>query len=109
MVDLKQFRKVNKLSQNTIAAFLDVSTGFVSHVETGRCPLPEKMADSLINNNRGWVVPEGAAVPETASAYSETAQNWPSIVAALSAKIGEQNSQIDRLLSIVEQLTSQKK
>ena len=109
MVDLKQFRKVNKLSQNTIAAFLDVSTGFVSHVETGRCPLPEKMADSLINNNRGWVVPEGAMVAEPQAPYGTSAQNWPSIVADLSAKIGEQNSQIDRLLSIVEQLTSQKK
>lgn len=109
MVDLKQFRKANKLSQNTIAAFLDVSTGFVSHVETGRCPLPEKMADSLINNNRGWVVPDGAMVAEPQAPYSASAQNWPSIVADLSAKIGEQNSQIDRLLSIVEQLTSQKK
>lgn len=109
MVDLKQFRKVNKLSQNTIAAFLDVSTGFVSHVETGRCPLPEKMADSLINNNRGWVVPEGEMVAEPQAPYGSSSQNWPSIVADLSAKIGEQNSQIDRLLSIVEQLTSQKK
>ena len=109
MVDLKQFRKVNKLSQNTIAAFLDVSTGFVSHVETGRCPLPEKMAETLINNNRGWVVPDGGMVAEPQAPYGSSAQNWPSIVADLSAKIGEQNSQIDRLLSIVEQLTSQKK
>ena len=109
MVDLKQFRKANKLSQNTIAAFLDVSTGFVSHVETGRCPLPEKMAETLINNNMGWVVPDGAMVAEPQAPYGSSAQNWPSIVADLSAKIGEQNSQIDRLLSIVEQLTSQKK
>ena len=109
MVDIKQFRKANKLTQGDVANYLGISVAFLSAAETGRANFPDKYADSLINNNRGWVVPEVAAVPETASAYSETSQNWPSIVADLSAKIGEQNSQIDRLLSIVEQLTSQKK
>ncbi len=109
MIDLKQFRKVNKISRSEMAAFFGVSEPFISQIENGRSKLPESKADLLINNNRGWVVAEGAMVAEPQAPYGSSAQNWPQVVADLSAKIGEQNSQIDRLLSIVEQLTSQKK
>ena len=109
MVDLKAFRKANKLGQNELADFLGISAVFVSHIENGRSKLPERCVELLQNNDRGWVFPDGAMVAEPQAPYGQTAQNWPSIVADLSAKIGEQNSQIDRLLSIVEQLTSQKK
>lgn len=101
------------MSQNTIAAFLDVSTGFVSHVETGRCPLPEKMAETLINNNRGWVVPDGIAqMGDNSIAKVDDVGMLAAIVAkidAQNARFEEQNRQIDRLLTIVEQLTQQKK
>ena len=75
--------------------------------------MPKKYVDLLINNDRGWQIigidTYNNKVAEPQAPYSASSQNWPSIVADLSAKIGEQNSQIDRLLSIVEQLTSQKK
>ena len=109
MVDIKQFRKANKLTQGDVANYLGISVAFLSAAETGRANFPDKYADLLINNNKGWLVPEGAMVAEPQAPYGSSSQNWPSIVADLSAKIGEQNSQIDRLLSIVEQLTSQKK
>lgn len=109
MVDLKAFRKANKLGQNELADYLGISAVFVSHIENGRSKLPEYIAERLTNNDRGWVVPDGSAVAEPVPTYGQTAQNWPAIVADLSAKIGEQNAQIDRLLTIVEQLTAGKK
>lgn len=109
MIDLKQFRKVNRLGQAEVAAFLGVTVPSVSAYETGRAFLSKENEQKLLNNNRGWLVPSAQMVAEPQAPYGQTAQNWPSIVADLSAKIGEQNSQIDRLLSIVEQLTSQKK
>lgn len=112
MVDLKAFRKANKLGQNELADYLGISAVFVSHIENGRSKLPEYIAERLTNNDRGWVVPDGSAVSESVPTCGQTAQNWPAIVADLSAKIGEQNAllgeqnaQIDRLLTIVEQLT----
>lgn len=109
MIDLKQFRKANRLGQSEVAAFLGVTVASISQYETGRCLLSKENEQKLLNNDRGWVVSDGAMVAEPQAPYGSSAQNWPSIVADLSAKIGEQNSQIDRLLSIVEQLTSQKK
>ena len=105
MIDLNQFRKTNKITRSEMAAFFGVSEPFISQIENGRSKLPESKADLLINNNKGWLVPEGAMVAEPQAPYGTSAQNWPSIVADLSAKIGEQNSQIDRLLSIIETLT----
>lgn len=109
MIDLKQFRKTNRLGQSEVAAFLGVTVASISQYETGRCLLSKENEQKLLNNNRGWLIPDAAMVAEPQAPYGQTSQNWPSIVADLSAKIGEQNSQIDRLLSIVEQLTAQKK
>ena len=109
MVDLKTFRKANNLKQKEVADFLGVGIAFVSAFETGRSKMPDYIAERLTNNDRGWVVPDGSAVSESVPTCGQTAQNWPAIVADLSAKIGEQNAQIDRLLTIVEQLTAGKK
>ena len=113
MVDLKQFREANNLKQSEVADYLGVKTAFFSAMERGRSKLPKKYIDLLINNDRGWQIigidTYNNKVAEPQAPYGSSSQNWPSIVADLSAKIGEQNSQIDRLLSIVEQLTSQKK
>lgn len=92
-----------------MAAFFEVSEPFISQIENGRAKLPERCIEMLQNNGRGWVVPEGGEAIEQLATYGKTAQNWPEIVADLSAKIGEQNNQISRLLTIVEQLTSAEK
>lgn len=109
MIDLKLFRKANKITRSELAAFFGVSEPFISQIENGRSKLPESKADLLINNDRGWLIPDTSKAPEAMAPYSRSFQDWPSVVADLSAKIGEQNTQIDRLLTIVEQLTAQKK
>ena len=56
MIDLKEFRKSNGLTQAVVAEYLGVSEPFISRVESGRDPLPEDKLDKLIKNDRGWVV-----------------------------------------------------
>ena len=97
------------MKQNDVADYLGVSFGFISQIERGERKVSEAIVERLKNNDRGWLVPSAQMVSETASVYSNKPQDWPSVVADLSAKIGEQNTQIDRLLTIVEQLTAQKK
>jgi predicted transcriptional regulator len=38
--DFKHFRLKNRLTQEELAGMLDISTGCVSHYETGRQPIP---------------------------------------------------------------------
>ena len=109
MIDLKLFRKVNKIGQAELAAFLGVTVPSISAYETGRSNLSKESENRLINNTRGWKVPDAVMVPDDAIVYSEKNQNWPAIVSELSARLDAQNTQIDRLLTIVEQLTTQKK
>lgn len=104
MIDLKQFRRKNNLGQSDIASFLSISVSAVSAFETGRAHLGIEHEKKLLNNDRGWIV-EGVEMAEQESQPSD----WPAIFADLSAKFGEQNKQIDRLLTIVEQLTAEKK
>lgn len=104
MIDLKLFREENNLKQGEVADYLGVSIGFISQIERKKAKLSRAQEKSLVNNDRGWIV-EGAEMVEAESQPSD----WPAIFADLSAKVGEQNKQIDRLLTIVEQLTAEKK
>lgn len=112
MIDLKAFRKENKLKQTEVADFLGVSFGFISQIERGERKLPEAFADRLLQNDRGWVTDGIAQMGDNAIAKVEEGGMLAAIVAkidAQNARFEEQNRQIDRLLTIVEQLTQQKK
>lgn len=112
MIDLKAFRKENKLKQTEVADFLGVSFGFISQIERGERKLPEAFADRLLQNDRGWVTDGIAQMGDNAIAKVDDGGMLAAIVAkidAQNARFEEQNRQIDRLLTIVEQLTQQKK
>lgn len=56
MIDLKEFRKCNGLSQKDVAEFLGVSRSFIGQVEAGFSKLPSDKTDKLLANDHGWDV-----------------------------------------------------
>ena len=56
MIDLKGFRKQNKLSQKDLAEALGVSRSFIGQVEAGFSKLPDDKLDKLLANTNGWDV-----------------------------------------------------
>lgn len=115
MVDLKRFRKVNKITRSEMADFFGVSEPFISQIENGRAKLPERCFELLTNNDRGWLTDGIAQMGDNAIAKVAKVDDGGMLAAivakidAQNARFEEQNRQIDRLLTIVEQLTQQKK
>lgn len=115
MIDLKQFRKANRIGQSDVADFLGVTVASISQYETGRCLLSKENEQKLLNNDRGWVTDGIAQMGDNAIAKVAKADEGGMLAAivakidAQNARFEEQNRQIDRLLTIVEQLTQQKK
>ena len=54
MIDIKQFRKRNKLKQEELAEYLGVTRAFISMVETGASKLPTEKLNLLVSNPHGW-------------------------------------------------------
>lgn len=52
MIDIKQFRKDNKLSQVELAAILGCTQGFISSLERNRRPVPDEIITKLISSNK---------------------------------------------------------
>ena len=59
-IDLREFRKNNKLSQKELAAFLGVTCGFISLIENGRAKLPNDKIEKLRveGKEKGWNISE---------------------------------------------------
>ena len=54
MIELKDFREINNLTQSELAKFLGVGNSFISQVEKGKSNLPENQFTKLLNNTNGW-------------------------------------------------------
>lgn len=54
MNKLKRFRAENNLLAKDLAAYLGVSKGYVSRMESDADPLPQNQLRKLLNNDRGW-------------------------------------------------------
>ena len=55
-IELKKFRKSNKLTQIDIATYLGVSREFISMVEHGKSKLPLNHLEKIFSNEKGWDV-----------------------------------------------------
>ena len=56
-LNLRLFRKANKLTQDAVADYLGVTKGFISPVETGKSSLPEDKLQKLLDNPQ-WSLDE---------------------------------------------------
>lgn len=54
-MNLKQFRKLNGISQQELAAYLGVGQSFISQIERGISPLPDSVLDK-IKANPDWTI-----------------------------------------------------
>lgn len=54
MINLKAFRKANRIKQEDLANYLKVSRGFISLVEIGSSKLPEDKLEKILANEFGW-------------------------------------------------------
>lgn len=70
-IDLKAFRKANKISQIELAEFLEVGQSFISQIEKGTRPLPSEYISRLTANSN-W--------DTSMLTFSPEEQEWKSIV-----------------------------
>lgn len=54
MIDIRAFRRANRLKQEELAEFLGVTRAFVSMVENGTSKLPQDKLNLLLSNQKGW-------------------------------------------------------
>lgn len=54
MIQLKQFRKANNLTQDMLGDYLEMKKSFISKIENGKEKLPERKLQKLLANNKGW-------------------------------------------------------
>lgn len=50
-IDIKEFRRKNKLTQKQFAAYLGVGQGFVSQMENGINPIPAKYIRKILDDS----------------------------------------------------------
>ena len=53
-IDLKGFRKANRITQVELADYLGVSNSFISQIENGERDLPENQLSKILLNQMGW-------------------------------------------------------
>ena len=56
MIELKEFRKVNNLTQDELGDYLGIKKSFISRIEHGAALLPEDKFNKLLANDKGWDV-----------------------------------------------------
>lgn len=121
MADLKAFRKANKLTQEQVAEYLGIKKPFICKIETGREAFPDKHLQKLIDNEFGWdvemlrkhiersgdniVTGNGNAVGNN-SVNTATDAKLIAEIAAQRRLTEKSQEQIDRLLGIIEKLST---
>ena len=101
-IDLKAFRKANKISQVELAEYLSVGQPFISQVEKGTRPLPKEYISKL-SANPNWNVsmltqPENPMV-------DEPKEN--TLVEYLERKVNDQESLIRELYQQIGMLEAE--
>lgn len=113
MIDIKAFRKKNKITQVELADFLGTTHGFISQVERGKSKLSDDKLEMLRNNKLGWIIddilePEGTtSIPKNGieSLYDiikeqqETIKTQQAIIRTQSETIKEQSETINMMAS----------
>ena len=115
MVQLKQFRKKNNLTQDELGDYLGIKKSFISRIEHGMALLPEGKFNKLLENPFGWdITPLTEAVianevnvnGNVIGNHNEV--NQCEVINKLVDELSAQRKQNDTLISIIDRLTAQK-
>lgn len=105
-INLKAFRKTNRIKQEDLANYLKVSRGFISLVEIGSSKLPEDKLEKILANEFGWDTTMLLAEPHNASISAKASGN-----SSANVNIGSHNggnaTEIALLRAEVESLKAQ--
>lgn len=90
-IDLKEFRRANNMTQKSLAEYLGVGQGFISQIEKGDRPLPDKYINKILSDE---TVDSSMVYGESSSAYRQADEEFHhSVQSALVAvrEIAESN------------------
>ena len=106
MINLKAFRKANRIKQEDLAKYLKVSRGFISLVEIGYSKLPEDKLEKILANEFGWDTTMLLSDPYNASISAKATGN-----SSANVNIGSHNrndsTELTLLRAEVESLRAQ--
>lgn len=107
MINLKAFRKANRIKQEDLANYLKVSRGFISLVEIGSSKLPEDKLEKILANEFGWDTT--MLVVDTPSATSVSAKATGNSTASVNigSNNGNNSTELALLRAEVESLKTQ--
>lgn len=54
VIDIKGFRKANRIPQIELAEYLGVSNSFISQIERRERDIPDSKLDKIMRNDKGW-------------------------------------------------------
>ena len=54
MIDLKEFRVKNGLTQTELGNYIGIKKSFISRIERGSAKLPDDKFQKLLSNDKGW-------------------------------------------------------
>jgi transcriptional regulator with XRE-family HTH domain len=103
MFDLKQFRKVNKLSQVNAAKYFNCDQSFISQIENNLRPIPDSyisaiLADSnMIINDEIYKAENNTATCKLCEQKDKTIRALEIAIASLQENIEDQKSKISSL------------
>ena len=106
-VDLKAFRKANKLTQTQLGEYLGINKSFISTIESGKDPMPEERLTKLLVNPYGWDT-SMLIVEDEPQPAPKSAPKIRFVVGAEAEDAREREGYIKRLLEEIKELKAQR-
>lgn len=107
-IDLKEFRRVNKMTQQDLAEYLGITQSYVANMEKGRDAIPDKyirkiLEDSSVDSTMLVVEDDDVVISrkvfDRISQLIDTVCSQQGTIAAQQQVVAEQHRTIDLLLS----------
>lgn len=104
VIDIKEFRKANNLTQKALADYLGITQAFISNMEAGRDTVPDKYIRKILDDpNMDSSMVKGTAVEEKASEVAMPREVFDKISQLIDTVCSQQGTIADQQKLIAEQ------